>query len=447
MDSNTNILYTAAGLPALISTGITVIYFLLKACCYLVHAISHKTEGRVATATPGSGEQKYSPDTGSQGHTEVHEQISGNTTEQYGGGTQRSPGSVFVPRRRQDIRLPSCGDASEYQDQPAFQQNAKRLPGGRYPDSPEYHGKRPGDSYPNPTGVFTKSRSGDNASHGQSSDDETNGRKCNTEQPDKVYDDGVQGSRVPSTAPNSTTTKTQVSHVALQTDSCDTLYITKNALTAYTIAIVHNAQVLQYDQMHLALQTARNQASLETPLRVDELLTAHFNLAVLLNETDVNKTSDAQKPEATTLDAEPSASAADEETYVKIPSHHYAANSDTKKQHPTGAVAPTCRREYGLVNGIPAGYETDDSWDNDSHTHEHTHTHNIVPLLSIRPWNNCTHRGREQSCGQYNNINVQTGHEPYSRPWDNQPYGRRTRSQQALRARAYRKIQRRYPIQ
>ena len=74
--------------------------------------------------------------------------------------------------------------------------------------------------------------------------------------------------------------------------------------------------------MHVALQTARNQASLETPLRAEELMTAHFNLAVLSNETDINKTSDAQKPEATTLDAEPSASAVDEETYVKIPTRH-----------------------------------------------------------------------------------------------------------------------------
>ena len=205
----------------------------------------------------------------------------------------------------------------------------------------------------------------------------------------------------------------QVNHIALQTDSCDTLYITKNVLTAYTIAIVQNAQALQYDQMHIALQMARNQASLETPLRAEELMTAHFNLAVLSNETDVNKTSDAQKPEATTLDAEPSASAADDETYIKIPSCRYAANCDVKKQHPTGAVAPTCRREYRLVNGIPAGYETDDSWDNDSHTHEHTHTHNIVPLLSICPWNNHPHRGREQLHGQHNNINVRTGHAPY----------------------------------
>ena len=206
------------------------------------------------------------------------------------------------------------------------------------------------------------------------------------------------------------------------------LYITKNVLTAYTIAIVQNAQALQYDQMHLALQMARNQASLETPLRADELLTAHFNLVVLSNETDITKTSDAQKPEATTLDAELSASAADEKTYVKIPSCCYTANCDAKKQHPTGAVATTCRREYGLVNGIPAGYETDDSWDNDSHTHEHTHTHNIVPLLSICPWNTRPHRGHEQLHGQHNNINVRTGHAPYSRPWDNQPYGKLTSS-------------------
>ena len=203
-----------------------------------------------------------------------------------------------------------------------------------------------------------------------------------------------------------TSTKTQVTHVALQTDPCDTLYVTKNTLTAYTIAIVQNAQALQYDQMHVALQTARNQASLETPLRAEELMTAHFNLAFLSNETDINKTPDAQKPEATTLDAELSASAADEQTYVKIPSHRYVENCDSKKQHPTGAITPTCRREYGLVNGILAGYKTDDSWDNDSHTHEHTHTHNIVPLLALRTWNNRPHRGREQPPRQNNNINM-----------------------------------------
>ena len=162
------------------------------------------------------------------------------------------------------------------------------------------------------------------------------------------------------------------------------LYVTKNTLTAYTIAIVQNSQALQYDQMHTALQTARNQASLETPLRAEELLMAHFNLAVLEDQKGTDKSPDAPKSTDNTQDAELSASVPDKQTYVKIPSC-YTENSATRRPHPTGAVAPTCRREYSLVNGIPAGYESDDSWDNLSHTHEHTHTHNIVTLLTLRP--------------------------------------------------------------
>ena len=156
-------------------------------------------------------------------------------------------------------------------------------------------------------------------------------------------------------------------------------------MTTYTIAIVQNSQALQYDQMHTALQTARNEASLETPIRAEELLTAHFNLSVLEDHTATDKSTDAPKSADNTQDAELSASAPDEQTYVKIQSR-YAENSATRRPHPTGAVAPTCRHEYGPVNGIPAGYESDDSWDNLSHTHNHTHTHNIVPLLTLRPW-------------------------------------------------------------
>ena len=57
------------GLPALIFTGITFIYFFLKACRYVFHAISHQAKGRVATAMPGCGQQEHSTDTGKEGHT------------------------------------------------------------------------------------------------------------------------------------------------------------------------------------------------------------------------------------------------------------------------------------------------------------------------------------------------------------------------------------------
>ena len=202
--------------------------------------------------------------------------------------------------------------------------------------------------------------------------------------------------------------------MSLQTDTCDTLYVTKNTLTAYTIAIVQNAQALQYDQMHAALQTGRNQSSLETPLRAEELLTAHFNLAVLGDQTITATSPDAKKSPDNMQDADLSTSAPDDQTYVKIPSR-YAENSTTRRPHPTGAVAPTCRCKYGLVNAIPAGYESDDSWDNLSHTHEHMHTHNIVPLLTLRPWRNSPRRAPEQQqFRQQSTTNVRPANAPYS---------------------------------
>ena len=143
----------------------------------MFYAISHKTEGRLAAATPGCGQQEHSPDTRKERQTEVYEQISGDNTEQYGTGTQRSPGSLSVPRRRQDVHLPSCGDAAEYPEEPPFQQNAKRLQGGRHRNTQDYYGEGPGGPYANPTEVFTESGSWNNASDGQPSDDERTGGK------------------------------------------------------------------------------------------------------------------------------------------------------------------------------------------------------------------------------------------------------------------------------
>ena len=62
----------------------------------------------------------------------------------------------------------------------------------------------------NPTGIFMKCGSRDNASDEHSSNDEGNGRKCDCEQPDQVFDDGVSGYRTSDPAHYATTTKMQV---------------------------------------------------------------------------------------------------------------------------------------------------------------------------------------------------------------------------------------------
>ena len=143
----------------------------------MFHAISHQTEGRVATATPGCGQQEHSADTRKEGHTEVCEQIPGHLSEQYGRGTQGSPESIFLPRRRQDVCLPSRGDAAEHTEESTFRENAKELSGRRHRNSQDINGKGPCNSCVNPTEIFTKCGSRDNASDEKSSNDEGNGRK------------------------------------------------------------------------------------------------------------------------------------------------------------------------------------------------------------------------------------------------------------------------------
>ena len=108
------------------STGITFIYFFLKACSYVFNAISHQTKGRVAMAMPGSGQQEHCTDMGG-GHTEICEQIQGSLSEQYGRRSERSPVTILLPRRGQNICLPSIGDNRRYTEEPAFRENAKRI--------------------------------------------------------------------------------------------------------------------------------------------------------------------------------------------------------------------------------------------------------------------------------------------------------------------------------
>ena len=430
MDTYKEVFY-AAGVPALISTGITLLYLLLKAYQFAVYALPHQAERRLAAATPGGRQQVHGSVAREKGYQEIHEQVPGNLSNEYGAELQKPSGTIPLSRGRENICIATRRNAEEHSVEPFVRENAKRLQGRGDRHTKDNDGQRSRSPHDDSAGVPAQGGRWPNAENEQSRND---GRASNQERSDTTTYDGISGRRDP---------EKQVSDVSIQTDTCDTLYVTKNTLTAYTIAVVQNSQALQYDQMHAALQSARNQSSLETPLKAEDLLSAHFNLAVL----ESHIIPDAEECSNNTQNADPSTSAPDEQTYVKIPSR-YAENSTTRRTNPTGAVTPTRRRDFGLVNAIPAGYESDDSWDNMSHNHEHTHTHNIVPLLTLRPWRNSPRRPPEpQQFRQQSATNVRSGNAPYPRPWDSQPYGRRTRSQQALRARAYRKVQRRYPIQ
>ena len=94
MDTYKEILY-AAGLSAIISTGITLLYLLLKAYQFAVYALPHQTERRLAVATPGGRQQVHGSIAGEKGYQEVHEQVPGNIPDEYGAGVQQPSGTFL----------------------------------------------------------------------------------------------------------------------------------------------------------------------------------------------------------------------------------------------------------------------------------------------------------------------------------------------------------------
>ena len=268
MDTYKEVFY-AAGVPALISTGITFLYLLLKAYQFAVYALPHQAERRLAAATPGGRQQVHGSVAGEKGYQEVHEQVPGNFSDEYGAELQQPSGTVPLSRGRENIRIAARRNAEEHSIEPFVRENAKRLRGRGDRHTKDNDGQRSRSPHDDSAGVPAQGGRWPNAENEQSRHD---GRASSQERSDPTTYDGISGRRDP---------EKQVSDVSLQTDTCDTLYVTKNTLTAYTIAVVQNSQALQYDQMHAALQSARNQSSLETPLKAEELLSAHFNLAVL----------------------------------------------------------------------------------------------------------------------------------------------------------------------
>ena len=316
MDTYKEALY-AAGLPALISTGITLLYLLLKAYQFAVYALPDQTKRRLAAATPSGRQQVHGSIAGEKGYQEVHEQVPGNISDEYGAGIQQPSRTVPLSGGWENVCIAARRNAEEHSVEPFVRENAKRLQGRGNRHTKDNDGQRPRGPHDDSAGVPAEGGRWPNAENEQSRND---GQTSSQERSDTTTYNRISGHRDP---------EKQVSDVALQTDTCDTLYVTKNTLTAYTIAIVQNSQALQYDQMHAALQSARNQSSLETPLKAEELLSAHFNLAVLEDQTIKHTIPDAEKSPDNTQNAEPSTSTPDDQTYVKILSR-YAENNATR---------------------------------------------------------------------------------------------------------------------
>ena len=231
-----------------------------------------------------------------------------------------------------------------------------------------------------------------------------------------------------------------------QTEDTANFIVSKDTLVAYTISVIQQTLDYHFGQMSIVYQSAHNSAMQDTPSRAEQLANEHFNIALLTDQAPARQFSnDPNNTPPPAVDPTPTTSS--QETIPKsVDQGHSHPN---KKSQPTGTVPPTCRSESGLCDGIPAGYETDDSWGCHSpHANPEDQIpdleEELLPFLTLRAWRNQTpnrntQRGRPRGRGgihhhrqQNQNIPVRDGYDQPPRPWESRPYGRRTRSQRAL---------------
>ena len=219
-----------------------------------------------------SSEQEYGTTQREESDAEICQQVQRHIpeTRQYGGRPERPTGTILLSRRGQNICLPSFRNDTGNPTEPSFRADEERLCSRRNRATEGHYGQRSQNSHINTTRILEECGSQDNASNEKPQCSKRDGREGNRPKRANTFrDDGISGLQMPKPAENARPTKMQVTSVALQTDLCDTLYVTKNTLVAYTIAVVQNTQMFQYKQMHVELQMAQNQASPHSKCRYE----------------------------------------------------------------------------------------------------------------------------------------------------------------------------------
>ena len=101
-------------------------------------------------------------------------------------------------------------------------------------------------------------------------------------------------------------------------------------------------------------------------------------------------------------------------------------------------------RPSAVIQGRPTGSETEGEYEDYFNPRIYRPHTLLATSPSFAAAVNIRSRPLRQPTNCHNSHFDQAAGQSISRPWDNRPYGRKTRSQKALRARAERKVQRRY---
>ena len=187
-------LYTTGGVPALVSTAITIIYFAVKLIAYVLHASTRETESQKRMLYHHLPTHNQSSMSGMESPCEIYKDISGNSCETDDNGRRqwpRSPRTILLPNGGQNVCFSPNRNAAGNQTMPPLQTNVEGCGGQRSSHTRDNISPGPQGPHINATGVFTKSRRGHDATDEKSQHIEGDGGESWTSRSDEVHYDGI----------------------------------------------------------------------------------------------------------------------------------------------------------------------------------------------------------------------------------------------------------------
>ena len=227
-----------------------------------------------------------------------------------------------------------------------------------------------------------------------------------------------------------------------------------------TKSLIQETQKQMFNILEQSLQQSYANLTLETPVKAEEQSAKFINNDNIVILTSYNEDSmkaddwneeeddwnlDGVQPSLPSPSMQPAASSPDNTTTkVVAPTASGSNIRGAASTHANTSRSNNVSRPSAYISAIPVGYEDDDDYNN----YYWPDNPRLIAMSSSfassinfrgRP-NNCQVRGNRS--GNYHNAQSF----PRPPPWHNHPYGRKTHSQEALWARAFRKVARRCPI-
>ena len=133
-----------------------------------MYALPHQAERRLAAATPGGRQQVHGSVAGEKGYQEIHEQVPGNLSNEYGAELQQSSGTLPLSRGWENICIATRRNAEEHSVEPFVRENAKRLQGRGDRHTKDNDGQRSCSPHDDSAGVPAQGGRWPNAENEQS---------------------------------------------------------------------------------------------------------------------------------------------------------------------------------------------------------------------------------------------------------------------------------------